>query len=114
MSKEKLKLGYVPSVPTFRPTEQFPIGGLVQATDGFFYGTTGAVPIGGGTPTIFRINKKGQKTVLYDFKQGGGINPQTTLLQHTNGILYGDDAYGGTGSKCGSQNACGAFFSLSE
>jgi len=59
--------------------------GLVQATDGNFYGTDDV-----GT-VLFRISFTGA-----DFESWGiGGSPQDTLLQHTNGLLYGTSAVGG-------------------
>ena len=78
-----------------------PYAGLVQATDGLFYGNT----YQGGTMndgTIFRMSAKGQISSLYDFDSTTGAIPEVTLLQHTNGILYGDTYEGGT-----SKPACG-------
>jgi uncharacterized repeat protein (TIGR03803 family) len=86
-----------------------PYGGMVQATDGNFYGTTfqgGAASDG----DIFRMTSKGLVTPLLDFNVTNGYRPEVTLLQHTNGILYGDTVEGGTGTPC--QNVgCGVFFS---
>jgi uncharacterized repeat protein (TIGR03803 family) len=81
-----------------------PYGGLVQATDGNFYGTT----VYGGTHnygTIFQLTPSGKYTVLYNFDYTTGAYPEVTLVQHTNGILYGDTSQGGTARK-------GVFFSL--
>jgi uncharacterized repeat protein (TIGR03803 family) len=84
-----------------------PYGGLVQATDGYFYGTTSQ----GGTKndgTIFRISAKGQYFPdLHDFDGTTGAVPEDTLLQNTNGILYGDTIQGGTSGGSG----CGVFYS---
>jgi uncharacterized repeat protein (TIGR03803 family) len=81
-----------------------PYGGLVQATDGNFYGTT----LGGGTHNygvIFQLTPSGKYTVLYNFDDTTGAYPEVTLVQHTNGIIYGDTSQGGTAHK-------GVFFSL--
>jgi uncharacterized repeat protein (TIGR03803 family) len=89
-----------------------PYGGLVQATDGKFYGTTyqgGAVNDG----DIFSITSKGQVTPLFDFDGTTGFRPEVTLFQNTNGILYGDTVEGGTGTPC--QNVgCGVLFSWNQ
>jgi uncharacterized repeat protein (TIGR03803 family) len=88
--------------------------GLVQATDGNFYGANTA---GGslGYGTLYRITPKGTFTVLYNFDGTTGWNPYVTPFQHTNGVIYGDTELGGTGnvSPCiaGSANAsCGVFY----
>ncbi len=90
-----------------------PYGGLVLASDGNFYGTTSQATASSGCGTIFRISN-GNFENLYTFPSDGslGCNPQVTLVQHTNGILYGDTNLGGstTGGVC--PVGCGAFFSL--
>ena len=73
----------------------YPMGGLVQATDGNFYGTL----YSGGSGdwgTMFRLTPSGVFTKLHDFNGGSdGIEPMGTLLQHTNGKLYGQAYLGG-------------------
>jgi uncharacterized repeat protein (TIGR03803 family) len=66
---------------------------LIQATDGNFYGTT---QTGGGSPpegTIFELTSTGAYTTLYDFCARrdcpDGVHPLATLVQDTNGTLYG-------------------------
>ncbi len=67
---------------------------LVQATDGFFYGTT---PNGGayGRGTVFRITLGGQLTTLYSFDGADGATPKAGLVQATNGTFYGTTSGGG-------------------
>jgi len=66
--------------------------GLIQATDGNFYGTT---QIGGanGDGTIFKITPSGKLTTLYSFCSQGGCSDGTSansgLIQATNGDFYG-------------------------
>ena len=45
---------------------------------------------------IYRISPKGTFLALYTFDGTGGAYPLVTLLQHTNGIFYGDTFMGGT------------------
>ena len=72
-----------------------PSGGLVQASDGNLYGTA----IGGGTSLIygqgvlFRSSLAGDFVTLHEFDGANGSYPESTLLQHTNGDLYGDTLY---------------------
>jgi uncharacterized repeat protein (TIGR03803 family) len=97
-----------------------PYGGLVQATNGDFYGTTSS---GGandnceglnhplpGCGTIFKITPSGTLTTLYSFcSQSGctdGQDPYGGLIQDTNGKFYGTTVLGGA-------NGAGAVFSLS-
>jgi len=90
-----------------------PYGGLVQAMDGNFYGTTyqgGAMSDG----DIFRISTKGDVSSLFDFDANNGSRPEGTLLQHTNGILYGDTFEGGSSIPACGNSGCGVFFSWNE
>jgi uncharacterized repeat protein (TIGR03803 family) len=71
------------------------VGGLIQATDGNFYGTTNAAG-DHNQGTLFQITPAGTYKQLYSFNnKGGGIFPAGTLLQHTNGRLYGTTLEGG-------------------
>ncbi len=76
------------SIPSF--------GGLVQATDGNFYGTT---ILGGanGDGVIFRINSAGMGTILHSFNGSDGNTPNG-LLQATDGNFYGTTFFGGGGA----------------
>ncbi len=90
-----------------------PYGGLVQATDGNFYATTyqgGAMSDG----DIFRISTKGDVSSLFDFDANNGSRPEVTLLQNTNGILYGDTFEGGTSIPACGNSGCGVFFRWNE
>jgi uncharacterized repeat protein (TIGR03803 family) len=92
-------------------TPSVPYAGLVQATDGYLYGTTGQGNSQGGTTsngTVFRMKAiPSTPSYLHDFDQyPTGSDPQDTLLQHTNGILYGDTITGGDPSS-----GCGVFYS---
>ena len=81
----------------------FPTG-LVQATDGNFYGTTvegGANTAGAnGGGTVFRITREGVLTTLYNFcSQTGctdGSFPIGPLIQARDGSFYGTTTAGGT------------------
>jgi uncharacterized repeat protein (TIGR03803 family) len=92
-----------------------PEAGLIQATDGDFYGTT---YYGGGTNyggTIFKITGSGTLTTLYSFCALSGCTdgeyPLAALVQDTSGVLYGTTYQGGSGGAC--FNGCGTVFSLS-
>jgi uncharacterized repeat protein (TIGR03803 family) len=82
-----------------------PIAGLVQATDGNFYGTTneGGQYIDYGV--MFRVSSTGVFKVLHNFSPTTEWGAQTTMVQHTNGILYGTAEVGGSGGL-------GVFYSL--
>ncbi len=73
-----------------------PREGLVQATNGAFYGTTifgGAYDSG----TVFKITASGALTTLYSFCGcGDGAYPAAVLIQAANGDFYGTTSSGGT------------------
>jgi uncharacterized repeat protein (TIGR03803 family) len=72
-----------------------PIGGIMQATDGNFYGTLWSGSAG-GRGSIYRITPAGVFTDLHDFFGFSGALPESTILQHTSGKLYGLTYSGGT------------------
>jgi uncharacterized repeat protein (TIGR03803 family) len=78
---------------------ELPASGLIQATNGKFYGTAW---MGGnhGAGTVFEITAGGKFTTLYSFcaKKNciDGENPSGELTQATNGEFYGTTQYGGT------------------
>ncbi len=75
-----------------------PSAGLVQATDGNFYGTTYAGGASGncqgGCGTVFRITPGGTLTTLHSFDWYDGASPSAALVQGTDGNFYGT-TYGG-------------------
>jgi uncharacterized repeat protein (TIGR03803 family) len=79
-----------------------PEGGLLQTSDGNLYGTTqlGGTKIYG---TVFEITLLGALTTLYDFCVQSncvdGSEPTGSLLQATDGVLYGTTWYGGTNDE---------------
>ena len=81
-----------------------PYGGLVQATDGNFYGV-GYLGGSHNHGTIFRISPSGSFHVSYNMDGTHGDSPEVTLLQHTTGIFYGDTYVGGAHNT-------GTFYSL--
>ncbi len=83
----------------------WPYAGLIQATDGNFYGTT----VGGGASgygTVFKITPTGTLTTLHSFDYTDGADLQGELFQGTNGTFYGTTQNGGA-------NGVGTVFSLS-
>ena len=85
----------------------YPEGGLIRATNGFFYGTTryGGTNSGG---TIFKIGQTGGLTPLraLDPVQEGS-DPTTALYQAPNGAFYGVATRGGS-------NGVGTVFKFTE
>jgi uncharacterized repeat protein (TIGR03803 family) len=74
-----------------------PSAGLLQASDGNFYGTTVGGG-GGGDGVIFQLTPKLAYSILLNFTIARGANPQVPLVQHSNGIIYGETNYGGSGN----------------
>ncbi len=76
---------------------QAPSTGLVQATDGNFYGTTvaGGINGSGGYGTVFKITPSGTLTTLHSFDNTDGNQPYGTLIQGSDGNFYGTISLGG-------------------
>ena len=83
---------------------QAPRGGLMQASDGNFYGTTewGGGPRWcnengwDGCGTVFRITPSGTLTTLHNFDLTDGESPVSALIQASDGNLYGTTWAGGS------------------
>ena len=77
----------------------FPEGGLIQATNGNLYGTTWSGGVN-GYGTVYEITPSGTLAVLHSFCSltycVDGANPVGTLVQASNGDLYGTTQTGGT------------------
>lgn len=91
-----------------------PNAGLIQVTNGKFYG---AAAFGGPNQdagTIFNVTPKGVLTTLYSFCSQSnctdGVEPNGKLVEGTNGKFYGTTAYGGANTSC--VNGCGTVFSI--
>ncbi len=73
--------------------------GLVQASNGNFYGTTWAGGAHDNAGTVFEITPAGQLTTLYNFCSQtnctDGSNPLAGLVQASDGNLYGTTVNGG-------------------
>jgi len=81
------------------------VAGLVQGTDGNFYGTTetggGNGSCGGGCGTVFRITPAGKLTTLHAFDSTDGSWPTAGLVKGTDGNLYGTTELGGASQSGG-------------
>jgi uncharacterized repeat protein (TIGR03803 family) len=82
---------------------QSPAAGLIQGTDGNFYGTTelgGSHCNGAGVAcgTFFKLTPAGVETVLYNFGATGtdGNSPEAGLIEGTDGNFYGTTTLGGS------------------
>jgi uncharacterized repeat protein (TIGR03803 family) len=93
-----------------------PTAGLVQGSDGYFYGTTQSGGTNGGFGAVFKISPNGALTTLYSFTGGsdGGL-PEAGLVQGSDGNFYGTTEGGGTNGGGGTVfkiSANGALTSL--
>jgi uncharacterized repeat protein (TIGR03803 family) len=92
-----------------------PYAGLVQGTDGNFYG---AAYTGGahGRGTVFQITPGGVLNALYSFcslsKCADGVSPYAGLVQGTDGNFYGTDVFGGN-TTTGCASGCGTIYKFS-
>jgi uncharacterized repeat protein (TIGR03803 family) len=89
------------------PDGEYPNGPLIQATNGYAYGTTasGGANCGsnGGCGTVFKISPKGVFTTIYSFCSqsscADGSYPEAGLIQATNEDLYGTTSGGGANQR---------------
>ena len=110
---EITRTGKLTTLHSFDNTDgSTPAGGLVQATNGNFYGTT----VGGGTSgscgvsgcgTVFEITPAGILTTLHNFDGTDGSSPGG-LVQATSGNFYGTTA---SSVNCG-VSGCGTVFEI--
>jgi uncharacterized repeat protein (TIGR03803 family) len=103
--------GVLTTLHSFDSTDgALPWAGLVQGTDGIFYGTTSS---GGANDdgTIFKITPAGVLTTLHNFDHTDGNGAYAGLTQATNGTFYGTTEFGGThnGVIFSLANGLGAF-----
>lgn len=102
-----------------------PVGGLVEGSDGNFYGTTAGggsgnasyCPAAGttGCGTVFQITPAGALTTLYNFCSVGGANcadgynPVAALVEGPGGNFYGSTV---NGACAGGPGGCGSLFEI--
>jgi uncharacterized repeat protein (TIGR03803 family) len=90
-----------------------PLAGLVQGTNGDFYGTTN---LGGaiGHGTVFKITPSGKLTTLHSFDGTDGYGSYANMIQGTDGNFYGATVEGGTHDNCWDfmGEGCGTVFKI--
>lgn len=107
------------------PDGASPYGSLISDNEGNLYGTAigggdatdtpcADSPFGLGCGVVFKIDRHGNESVVYEFKGGSdGAYPATELLQDAAGNLYGTTRGGGDLSPaCAFINGCGVVFKL--
>jgi hypothetical protein len=91
----------------------FPTSPLILATDGSYYGTTGAGGVSSacvlGCGAAFAMTPAGALTELHSFDSTDGMTPNAGLGQATNGTFYGTTSSGGPGQAC-DFGPCGTVF----
>jgi uncharacterized protein (TIGR03437 family) len=92
-----------------------PAGGLIQAADGNFYGTTNQGGQEDEFGTVFKLTPQGTSTTLHNFLITDGANPLAALIQGTDGNFYGTTSQGGAGGcpmTQASYAGCGTIFKI--
>lgn len=87
-----------------------PAAGLIQASDGNFYGTTMSGGASGLFGTVFKMTHSGAVTVLHSFTSLNDLNgaqPEGALVEASDGNLYGTAYSGGA-------NGWGTAFRISK
>jgi len=95
--------------------------GLIQGTDGNFYGTTygGGTGPGVGAGVVFKITPKGTFTILHTFcSEVNCTDGQTPLwppVQGADGDLYGTTNNGGANQNpCSFEGGCGSVYKITS
>lgn len=107
-----------------------PFSSLIQAGDGDFYGTATAggnsscsvtasgenYPTYIGCGTVFKMDSAGNVNALYSFtgSPNDGSNPFASVIEGSDGYLYGTTRWGGKDSTCPytSNGGCGTVFKV--
>lgn len=83
-----------------------PVGGLIQASNGAFYGDGG---LDNGGMAVYKITSAGTYTEVASWVLSTAGHPYGGVIQGADGLLYGTTAMGGTGS-C--NDGCGTVFKI--
>jgi uncharacterized repeat protein (TIGR03803 family) len=95
----------------------FPVAGVILDSAGSIYGATGYGGAfscnGSGCGTVYKLDKAGKETVLYNFTgSSDGYFPTSALIWDAAGSLYGTTIDGGN-LACQPGIGCGTMFKLS-
>jgi uncharacterized repeat protein (TIGR03803 family) len=83
----------------FHLTGEHPDRDLVEASDGKFYGTTEYGGLGNATGTLFQFDPITHTTNIFNFDGTNGDRPQGSLIQASDGMLYGMTYLGGANNS---------------
>ena len=109
--------GIFSTVHAFAATDGYLPDGLIQASNGIFYGVTkaGGQPSGGGAGTLFAMDTAGNLTTLHAFVGGfaccDGAAPDGPPIVGADGKLYGVTSAGGAFRDVNHQGGFGTFYS---
>lgn len=90
--------------------------GVVQGSDGNFYGTNRSGGVYSQWGTVFRLTPKGILTTLHLFQLSDGARPRGALAEGLDGSFYGTTYEGGVNTACfdGDFLKCGTVFKASR
>ena len=92
----------------------YPLGGITQGADGYYYGTTEYGGYAYNAGTIYRMfESRGAwfaQTIFYFLEGGNGTYPVSSLAIDAKGNLYGTTYQGGNDETCG--GGCGTVYKL--
>ena len=93
-----------------------PYAGLVEGSDGFFYGTTNSDEVGDTLyefGSVFKVSKTGTLTTLYHFGDGNdGANPDGGLVEASDGSFYGSTHNGGLFANDDDETGQGVLYNI--
>jgi uncharacterized repeat protein (TIGR03803 family) len=94
----------------------YPLGGITQGADGYYYGTTYYGGFAYNAGTIYRLfqarNVWVAQNVFYFLEGGDGINPDSSLTMDAKGNMYGTTYTGGSGESC--SGGCGTVYKMTK
>jgi len=92
----------------------YPVGGITQGANGYFYGTTYYGGFAYNAGTIYRLFQARNiwvgQNVFYFLEGGDGVYPDSSLTMDAKGNMYGTTYYGGSAETC--SGGCGTVFKL--
>jgi uncharacterized repeat protein (TIGR03803 family) len=92
----------------------YPLGGITQGANGYYYGTTYYGGFAYNAGAIYRLfqarNVWVAQNVFYFLEGGDGIGPDSSLTMDANGNMYGTTYNGGAGESC--SGGCGTVYKM--
>src|SRR5579863_9890759 len=92
----------------------YPVGGITQGADGYYYGTTYYGGLAYNAGAMYRMfETRGvwvAQTAFYFLEGGDGTNPDSTLTMDSKGNMYGTTYGGGATENC--SQGCGTVYKM--